>query len=132
MRDNVSDMLVRIKNGQQAKLFEINLFSPTSKNCLQILNILYKEGYIRGFKKVFIDKKLYIKVLLKYDLNGHSVIKKIIRVSKPGRRIYTSIKSLWKIKSGLGIFILSTPKGFLTDNDARILNTGGEIICYII
>jgi len=94
MRDNVSDMLVRIKNGQQAKLFEINLFNPVPKNCLQILNILYKEGYIRGFKKVFIYKKLYIKVLLKYDLNGNSVIKKIIRVSKPGRRIYTSIKSL--------------------------------------
>ena len=94
MRDNLSDMLVRIKNGQQAKLFEVNLFSPLPKNCLQILNILYKEGYIRGFKKVFIGKKLYIKVLLKYDLDGNSVIKKVVRVSKPSRRIYTSIKSL--------------------------------------
>ena len=132
MRDNISDMLARIKNGQQAKLFEINLFSPVPKVCLQILNLLYKEGYIRGFKKVYINKKLHIKVLLKYDLEGNPVIKKISRVSKRGRRIYTSIKSVWKIISGLGTFILSTPKGILTDNDARILNAGGEIICYII
>jgi small subunit ribosomal protein S8 len=94
MRDNISDMLARIKNGQQAKLFEINLFSPVPKVCLQILNLLYKEGYIRGFKKVYINKKLHIKVLLKYDLEGNPVIKKISRVSKPGRRIYTSIKSV--------------------------------------
>lgn len=132
MRDNISDMLTRIRNGQQAKLFEIELFHPVPKVCLQILNILYKEGYIRGFKKVYLNKKLYIKVLLKYDLEGNPVINKITRVSKPGRRVYSSIKSLWKIKSGLGVFVLSTPKGIITDADARFLNTGGEVLCYIM
>ena len=94
MRDNISDMLTRIRNGQQARLFEITLFSPVPKVCLQILNILYKEGYIRGFKKFYKKKKLYIKVLLKYDLEGNPVIEKIARVSKPGRRVYSSIKPL--------------------------------------
>jgi len=132
MKDNISDMLTRIRNGQKARLFEIQLFYPVSKVCLEILNILYKEGYIRGFKKSYVNKKLFVKVLLKYDLEGNPIIKKISRVSKPGCRVYSSIKSIWKIKSGLGVFILSTPKGILTDSDARILNTGGEVLCYII
>lgn len=132
MKDNISDMLVRIKNGQKAKLFEIYLFSPTPKICINILDILYKEGYIRGYKKLFYNNKLRIKVLLKYDLEGNPIISKLVRVSKPGKRVYTSIKSLWKIKSGLGVFILSTKKGILTDNDARYLNIGGEVLCYLI
>ena len=132
MIDNISDMLARIKNGQQTKLFEINLFSPTPKICLKILNILYKEGFIRGFKTVYIDNKLYVKVLLKYTLDGNPTITKILRISKPGCRIYTPIKSLWKINSGSGIFILSTNNGVLTDEDARNLNVGGEVICYVI
>ena len=94
MKDNISDMLVRIKNGQKAKLFEIYLFSPTPKICINILDILYKEGYIRGYKKLFYNNKLRIKVLLKYDLEGNPIISKLVRVSKPGKRVYTSIKSL--------------------------------------
>lgn len=132
MKDNLSDMLARIKNGQKAKLFEIYLFSPVPKICFKTLDLLYQEGYIRGFKKIYNNKKLCVKVLLKYDLEGNPVITKIGRVSKPGRRIYTSVKSIWKIKSGLGMFILSTPKGILTDSDARMLNTGGEVLCYIM
>lgn len=132
MIDNISDMLTRIRNGQQAKLFEINLYSPAPKICLKILNLLYKEGYIRGFKTIFFNNKLYIKVLLKYTIAGDPTIKKIWRISKPGCRIYTSIKSLWKVNSGLGVFILSTNKGVLTDEDARALNVGGEVVCYVI
>jgi small subunit ribosomal protein S8 len=94
MKDNISDMLTRIRNGQKSKLYEINLYCPTPLICLKILNVLYKEGYIRGLKKSYLNKKLFIKVLLKYDIQGNSVIKKIERISTPGRRIYTSTKSL--------------------------------------
>lgn len=131
MKDNISDMLTRIRNGQKSKLYEIELYCPTPLICLNILNVLYKEGYIRGLKKNYINKKLTVKVLLKYDIQGTPVISKIERVSTPGRRVYSSIKSLWKIKSGLGIFILSTPKGILTDSEARYLNIGGEVLFYI-
>ena len=131
MQDNISDMLTRIRNGQKANLHEVDLYCPTPKICLNILNVLYKEGYIRGLKKIHINKKLLIKVLLKYDIQGNPVIRKIERVSKPGRRAYTPIKALWKVKSGSGIFVLSTPKGILTDNDARFKNTGGEVLFYI-
>lgn len=131
MRDNISDMLTRIRNGQKAKLNKISLYSPTPKICLNILKILYKKGYLRGLKKVYINKKLTIDVLLKYDIEGNPLIKKIERVSTPGRRVYVSIKSLWKVKLGAGIFVLSTPKGLLTDNEARFLNVGGEVLFYI-
>jgi small subunit ribosomal protein S8 len=133
MRDNLSDMLTRIRNGQKAGLMEIPLFAPTPKICVNVLNILYKEGYIRGFHKKYNKNKksLEITVLLKYDTEGTPVIKSIERVSKPGKRVYTSINPLWKMKLGLGIFILSTPKGILTDLDARILNIGGEVLCFV-
>lgn len=131
MRDNISDMLTRIRNGQKAKLSEIELFWPTPSICMNILKVLYKEGYIRGFKKIYKNKKIIVKILLKYDIQGIPAINKIERISKPSRRIYTSIKSLWKVKTGLGIFILSTPKGIITDTDARFLNSGGEVLCYI-
>ena len=132
MRDNISDMITRIRNGQKSKLYKINLYCPTSKICLNILNILYQEGYIRGLKKHFVDNKLFVQVLLKYDIQGNSIIKKIERVSTPGKRVYSSSKALWKIKSGGGVFILSTPKGILTDQKARYLNVGGEVLFYII
>lgn len=131
MKDNLSDMLTRIRNGQKSNLSEIELFWPTPKICLNVLNILYKEGYIRGFKKISKNNKLIIKVLLKYDIQGIPAMKTIERISKPSQKVYSSINSLWKVKTGLGIYILSTPKGILTDSDARFLNVGGEILCYI-
>ena len=131
MKDNISDMLARIKNGQKSKLFEVDLFTPTPLVCINILNVLYKQGYIRGLKKVYKNDKKYIKVLLKYDFQGEALIKNIKRISKPSRRVYVSIKSLWKVNTGAGIFILSTPKGILTDNEARFLNIGGEVLFYI-
>jgi len=128
MNDQISDMLTRIRNGQRAGLSKIYLYKPTSKICLKILNVMYKEGYIRGYS-VIEQHPLYIEVFLKYDNFGNPVIKQISRISKPSRRIYTNIKILWNMKAGLGIFILSTPKGIMTHLDAKILNTGGEVIC---
>jgi small subunit ribosomal protein S8 len=131
MTDQISDLITRIRNGQNQKLLKITLYKPTSKFCLNFLNILYNEGYIRGYKILNL-KPLTVEVLLKYTAEGEPVIKKITRISKPSRRFYVKIKSLWNVKSGLGIFIISTPKGLMTDLDAKILNQGGEVICSIL
>lgn len=133
MKDLLSDTLTRIRNAQQVNAPDVYLYQPISKVCIQLLELLYKEGYIRGYKQGYNKKKncIAIKVLLKYSSDGSPVIKKMKRLSKPGRRIYTSIKPLWNLKTGGGIFILSTPIGLLTDHDARLLNYGGELICQI-
>ena len=130
MQDQISDMLTRIRNGQKAGLFKIMLYKPTSNLCIEILNILYKEGYIRGFviKSKF---PLEVEVLLKYDNLGNPTIKHIQRISKPGRRLYVNSKTLWNMKAGLGIFILTTSRGLMTHVDAKILNYGGEVICSV-
>jgi small subunit ribosomal protein S8 len=96
MLDLISDTLTRIRNGQNVRSNEITLYNPISKFCLKILNILYKEGYIRGFVVTSDDKKqkICVKVLLKYDFYGNPVIKQLKRISKPSRRVYVPIKSL--------------------------------------
>lgn len=132
MRNYLSDMLIRIKNGQQAQLDAVLLHPNMPKFCYKILEILYEEGFIRGFtKKTNENNRLEIKVLLKYTNIGTSVISNVYSVSTPGRRVYASITSLWKMKNGKGIFILSTSKGVLVDRDARFLNLGGEVLCAI-
>lgn len=131
MKDSLSDMLTRIRNGQQAKLMEIPLFWPTSRFCLRVLKSLQKEGYIRGIKKGISNEKSVIFVLLKYTENQHPIISKIIRISKPGKRIYSASKNFWKINNGKGIFFISTSYGLVTDREARRLNVGGEIVFYI-
>jgi len=93
MKDQLSDMLTRIRNGQRSGLLKVKLYKPTSNTCIQVLNILYKEGYIRGFKINNI-KPLEVTVYLKYTYFGTPVIKEIKRISKPGRKFYTSIKPL--------------------------------------
>lgn len=127
MQDQISDMLTRIRNGQRAGLFKILLYKPTSKFCIKILQKLYKSGYLRGF---IIKSKfpLEIEVLLKYDSMGHSVIKNIQRISKPGQRKYIKNKVLWNLKAGLGFFILTTSKGLKTSINTKFLNNGGEIL----
>lgn len=130
MKDFVGDMLTRIANGHQARLGAILLHPSTPKFCLEILELLSKEGYIRGFQEWF-DQNTNtrkIKVYLKYTASGTPVIRSLFRVSKPGRRVYISIKALWQPKSTLGIFVLSTPKGLLVDRDARFLGVGGEVL----
>ena len=131
MIDILSDMLTRIRNGQKASLLEIFLYNPMPKICIQILKILQKEGFIRGFKNVIIQDKEYFVVLLKYNIEQGSIIRKIKRVSKSGRRFYIKSKHLWKVFNGKGIFIISTSRGLLTDSEARIYNLGGEVICYL-
>lgn len=133
MLDLISDTLTRIKNAQNVRCKSVLLHKPLSKFCMNILNILYKEGFIRGFHLITSDKNniVRVKVLLKYDSSGQPTIKQIKRISKPGRRFYIPIKSLWKINNGIGILILSTPKGLMTDEDARLLNVGGEVLCKI-
>lgn len=130
MKDLLSDMITRIRNGQKSGLFKISLYKPSSKFCIKILDILYKGGYIRGFiiKSTF---PLEIEVLLKYDYLGNPVIKQIQRISKPSLRQYIKSKVLWNLKAGLGFFILSTPKGLKTSVNAKFLNSGGEVILSI-
>lgn len=131
MRDNISDLLTRIRNGQHAKLYEIVLFWPTPKVCLNILDLLKNEGFIRGYKKTLHNNKQTVTVLLKYTYLNEPLIKKIERISTPGKRIFVKSKSFWKLNTGRGIYVVSTPIGLQTDTVNRFLNLGGEVLFYI-
>ena len=127
--DPIGDMITRIRNAQMRLLSSVNI--PNSKFRAKILEVLKHEGYISDFKLVTNDKKIGIlSVNLKYS-DGMPVIKEIKRVSKPGRRIYARADSISKIQNGLGLSIVSTSKGIMTDNDARNKKIGGEIICKV-
>jgi len=127
--DALSDMLARIKNAHRARKSFTSCYK--SKLNLNVLNVLKEEGYIRDFKNIEVRKGIdNIQIDLKY-YNGTPVIKNIKRVSKPGIRVYSKISDLPKIYGGLGITILSTPKGVMSDNQARIKNVGGEILCEV-
>lgn len=131
MKDFLSDMLTRIRNGQRAGLDVVYLHPYTPQFCKDVLNVLYEEGYIRGFSEYNADNKTkkQIKVFLKYKNGGGPVIEGLFRVSTPGRRVFASTKVLWKPKNTSGIFIFATPQGIMTDRDARFLNVGGEVLC---
>tara|TARA_Y100000590_G_C15715927_1_gene1011889 strand:+ start:355 stop:753 length:399 start_codon:yes stop_codon:yes gene_type:complete len=127
--DPIADMITRIRNGQLRTLSTVTI--PSSKFRARILDVLKDEGYISDYKFESDKKnKGTLIVNLKYN-NGLPVIKEITRVSKPGRRIYTKADSIPKIQSGLGIAIVSTSMGIMSDNDARSKNIGGEIICKV-
>ena len=127
--DSLSDMLARIKNAHKANKSFVSCYS--SKLNANVLNVLKDEGYIRDFHNVEIREGINnIKIDLKYH-NGIPVIKKIKRISKPGIRVYSKIKELPKSYSGLGISIISTPKGVMSDQKARVNNVGGEILCEV-
>ena len=127
--DALSDMLARIKNAHKAKKTYTSCFK--SKLNLNVLSVLKDEGYIRDFSDIEERKGIsFIKIDLKY-YNGSPVIKKIKRISKPGIRVYSKITDLEKPYGGLGISILSTPKGVMSDQEARKNNVGGEIICRV-
>jgi len=129
LTDPIADMITRIRNAQMRTLNNVKI--PNSKFRARILDVLKGEGYISDYK-LLSDKKNKgtLLVNLKYN-NGMPVIKEIERISKPGRRIYTKADSLPKIQSGLGIAIVSTSLGIMSDNDARLKNIGGEIICRV-
>ena len=127
--DPIGDMITRIRNGQMRMLSNVKI--PSSKFRVKILDILKQEGYISDYKFLSdSNNKGNLSVDLKYN-DGLPVIKEIKRVSKPGRRIYARASSIPKIQNGLGLAIVSTSKGIMTDNDARTKNIGGEIICKV-
>ena len=129
LSDPLGDMLARIKNGQLRK--KESVVMPASRFRGNVLDVLHREGYIRGFKKVEIENnKNEFEIELKY-VDGEPVIKNISRVSTPGRRVYSKIKDLQRNFDGLGISILSTSKGVLSDNEARTEKVGGEILCKV-
>ena len=127
LSDPIGDMLARIKNAQVRNHSKVSL--PSSKFKAKIADVLKSEGYIIDYK-INEEKKPLIEINLKYNL-GNPVINTIERISKPGRRIFSSASSLPKINNGLGIAIVSTPQGVMTDVDARKKKLGGEIICKV-
>ena len=127
LSDPIGDMLARIKNAQVRNHSKVSL--PSSKFKAKIADVLKSEGYIIDYK-INDDKKPLIEINLKYN-SGNPVINTIERISKPGRRIFSSANSLPKINNGLGIAIVSTPQGVMTDVDARKKKLGGEIICKV-
>ena len=129
MTDPLGDMLTRIRNGQQARKSVI--LAPASKLRENVLEVLKREGYIRGYSRSTVRAGIdELHIELKYH-EGVPVIREISRVSKPGRRVYSKIKDLTKVNNGLGIAILSTPRGVISDAEARAANVGGEILCHV-
>ena len=128
LTDPIADMLTRIRNGNMAKHTEVKV--PFSKIKESMANILKNEGYITGYEIKEEGNIRDIVVTLKY-MDGDAVIKGLKRISKPGRRVYTSVENLPKVLGGLGIAIVSTPKGVITDKECRKHNVGGEVLCYV-
>ena len=129
MSDTLGDMLTRIRNGQTTNKKVVD--APASRFRKNVLEVLKREGFIRNFEEKEMRPWInFFEIELKY-YNGKPVISEIKRVSKPGRRVYSSIKNLQKTYNGLGISILSTPRGVMSDNEAREANVGGEVLCTI-
>lgn len=129
MSDPLSDMLTRIRNGQRAR--KSSIVAPASKLRSGVLEVLKREGFIRGYSQYELRPGLNeFKIELKYH-EGDPVIREINRVSTPGRRVYSKIKDLSRMYDGLGISILSTPRGVLSDSEARAANVGGEVLCQV-
>ncbi len=129
MSDPLGDMLTRIRNGQMAGKHTIT--SPASKLRANVLEVLKREGYIRGWERENLRKGVdELKIELKY-YDGRPVIQEVARVSTPGRRVYSKIRELPKVYQGLGIAVLSTPRGVLSDHEARQQNVGGEVLCHV-
>jgi small subunit ribosomal protein S8 len=129
MTDPIGDMLTRIRNAQERGKSKVS--SPASRLRERILEVLQQEGFIRGFATVAHEgAKPEIEIELKY-FDGAPVIREIQRVSKPGRRIYASVDTMPTVYNGLGISILSTPKGVMSDAEARAQNVGGEVLCTV-
>ena len=127
--DPIADMLTRIRNGLTARLATVSV--PASKEKLTIANILVKEGYIVSAEEVAEGNKRDIVITLKYDENGDGVIQGLKRISEPGLRVYAGVDKLPQVISGLGIAIISTNKGILTDKQARAAGVGGEVLAFV-
>ena len=129
INDPLGDMLTRIRNGQRAN--KPSVVTPASTFRARVLDVLQREGYIRGYLRSDLDhNKSELTIELKYH-EGMPVIREVNRVSKPGRRVYSSVRDLPRVYNGLGISIVSTPRGVLSDNEARAANVGGEVLCTV-
>jgi small subunit ribosomal protein S8 len=128
MSDPISDMLTRIRNAQMASKASVAM--PSSKVKMAISKVLKEEGYIEDYSVATVEGKAVLEVILKYYA-GRPVIERIDRVSKPGLRIYRGVDSIPTVMNGLGVAIVSTPKGVMTDRKARASNTGGEVLCVV-
>ena len=128
MVDPIGDMLTRIRNAQMRKRNSVT--TPASSLRARVLDVLQTEGYIRGYSEVELNGKAEFSIELKY-FDGQPVIREIHRISKPGRRVYSSVKSIPRVADGLGVSILSTPKGVMSDHEARTQNVGGEVLCRV-
>ena len=128
MTDPISDLLSRIRNGQQVKKSSISC--PSSNIKLAILKVMKDEGYIRDYSLTEDTKGKIIEISLKY-FHGEPVIKEIVRISKPGLRVYSSVKNMPVYKNNMGVSIISTSKGVMTNFEAKEINIGGEVLCRI-
>ena len=129
MNDPIGDMLTRIRNAQMRGKSTVS--TPASKLRAWVLDVLADEGYIRGYEKTSsADGHGAIEISLKY-FNGVPVIKELKRISKPGRRVYLGVKDIPQVRQGLGVSIVSTPQGVMSDANARAKNVGGEVICTV-
>ena len=126
--DPLGDLLTRIRNGQRAK--KDSVLTPASKLRVRVLDVLQREGYIRGYSEEQMGPAAGLRIELKY-FEGQPAIKHVARVSKPGRRVYSGSKELPVIRNGLGITIVSTPRGVLSDAEARAANVGGEVLAEV-
>jgi len=127
MTDPVADMLTRVRNASGAKFAKVDI--PSSKLKVQIARIFKDEGYIKNFKVIKDNRQGILRIYLRYDEKNRGVIQWLVRVSRPSRRVYAGNEAIPKILNGLGISILSTSKGILTDREARKQGVGGEIMC---
>ncbi|HJO63729.1 MULTISPECIES: 30S ribosomal protein S8 [Sphingomonadaceae] len=126
--DPLGDLLTRIRNGQRAR--KDSVLTPASKLRARVLDVLQREGYIRGYSEEQMGPAAGIRIELKY-FEGQPAIKHVARVSKPGRRIYSGAQDLPRVRNGLGITIVSTPRGVLSDAEAREQNVGGEVLAEV-
>ena len=128
MTDPLGDMLTRIRNGQQAK--KDSVLSPASNMRVRVLEVLQREGYIRGYSEEALGDHRGLRIELKY-FEGQPAIQHLSRVSRPGRRVYSGAQELPRVRNGLGITIVSTPRGVLSDTEARSQNVGGEVLAEV-
>ena len=129
MTDPIADMLTRIRNANTVSHETVDV--PASNMKKSIADILYKEGYIKGYKVIDDGKQGIMKVQMKYTPSGEKVISGLKRISKPGLRVYAKGQEVPKVLGGLGIAIISTSKGIISDREARKIGVGGEVICYV-
>ena len=129
MTDPIADMLTRIRNALKARKEEVDI--PSSNLKKRIAEVLKEEGFIKGFRVIPDGKQGILRVFLKYDEQGSPVISGLQRVSKPGRRVYVGKEEIPRVMGGLGVAILTTSRGVMTDREAKKVGVGGEVICYV-